>query len=159
MDIGRDFGRTSFQPLTIRTVGFDNLFDNLDALMQSSTVLDKFPPHNIVRVSDNQYIIEMAIAGIKKEDIDITVEKGVLKIESKARFESEGSVNYIYKGIGTRAFTKTFKIADSVIVCGAEFNDGILRVALENIIPDEQKPRKISIGNSISFSKPEFLKE
>lgn len=152
-------GRISFEPLAYRTVGFDNLFNHLDSLMQSNIMNDKFPPHNIIRLSDNQYVIEMAIAGINKDDIDITLEKGVLTIESKAKLEGESNVHYIYKGIGTRAFTKTFKIADSVVVCGAEFKDGILRVGLENVIPDSQKPRKITIENQINFDKPQLLSE
>jgi len=152
-------GRISFEPLAYRSVGFDSILDNLESMLKTTHSVDKFPPHNIIKFNDNQYVIELAVAGLKQDDIDITLEKSVLTIESKAKLESESNVQYLYKGIGTRAFTKTFKLADSVVVCGAEFKDGILRVGLENIIPKEHKPQKIEIGNSISFQKPQLLNE
>jgi molecular chaperone IbpA len=152
-------GSISFAPLAYRSVGFDSVLDNLESMLKTAHSVDKFPPHNIIKFNDSQYVIELAIAGLKRDDIDITLEKGVLTIESKAKLEGEPNVQYLYKGIGTRAFTKTFKLADSIVVRGAEFKDGILRVGLENIIPEEQKPRKIEIGNSISFQKPQLLNE
>lgn len=149
-------GNISFAPLSGRTVGFDRLFDNIDNLL--SPALDKYPPHNIVHVSDNQYVVELAVAGFKREEIEISITKGVLNIQAKQKTESENNIKYIYKGISNRVFTKTFKLADSVVVRGAEFKDGILRIALENIIPEEQQYRKIEIGDSISFSQSELLK-
>lgn len=152
-----EVGRISFEPFAYRTVGFDRMLDNIESILDST--VDKYPPHNIVSLSDNRYVVEIAVAGFKQEDIDITLEKGVLTVKANAKLENETSVKYLYKGIGTRAFSKCLKLADTVIVRGAEFKDGILRIGLENVIPEEQKPQKIEIGKSISFDKPTLLTE
>lgn len=154
-------GRISFEPFAYRTIGFDRILDNLESIMNVTQPMnsDKYPPHNIVSLADNRYVVEIAVAGFKQEDIDITLEKGVLIVSANAKLEGEPNVKYLYKGIGTRAFTKSLRLADTVIVRGAEFNDGILRIGLENVIPEEQKPRKIEIGKSISFDKPTLLNE
>lgn len=151
---------STFQPLTYRTVGFDRLFDNMQTLLdKSASQIDKFPPHNIIRTNENQYIVELAIAGFKQEDIDITLEKGVMTISGTSKVSTDENVEYLYKGIGTRSFTKTLRIADTVIVRGAEMRDGVLRIGLENVIPENEKARKIEIGKSISFDKPTLLTE
>lgn len=151
-----EMGKIHFNPLSIRTVGFDKLFDNLDTLLQVDTNIDKYPPHNMISVESNKYVIELALAGFKEDDIDITVDKGMLMVKSVAKLENEPKVQYIHRGIAKRSFTKSFKLADTVVVSSADFKDGILSIHLENIIPDEQKPRKIEIGKKTS-GKSEFL--
>jgi molecular chaperone IbpA len=94
----------------------------------------------------------MAIAGFKQEDIDITREKGVLTVKANSKGEKSSDVNYLYKGIGTRSFTKTFKLADTVVIRNATFENGILQISLENVIPEEQKPLKIQIGKPTNLS-------
>jgi len=152
-----EVGRLNFAPITYRTVGFDHVLNEIDSLFKNPSA-DKYPPHNIIRLNENQYIVELAIAGFKKEDVEITVEKSVLVIKGFVPVTTDSTVEYIYKGIGTRAFTKTIKLADTVVVRGAEFKDGILRVGLENVVPEEQKPRKVEIVEKLSFSQPELLK-
>ena len=151
-----EMGNLTFKPLSIRTVGFDKLFDNLDALLQVDTNIDKYPPHNTISIDTNKYVIELALAGFKEEDIDITIDKGMLTVKSINNFERESTVQYVYKGIANRAFTKCFKLADTIVVSSADFKNGILSINLENIVPDEQKPRKIQIGKKTSV-KSEFL--
>jgi molecular chaperone IbpA len=151
-----EMGKIHFNPLSVRTVGFDKLFDNLDTLLQVDSVVDKYPPHNMISIEPNKYVIELALAGFKEQDIDITIDKGMLTVKSSAKFENESKVQYIHRGIAKRSFTKSFKLADTVVVSGADFKDGILSINLENIIPDEQKPRKIEIGKK-SSGKSEFL--
>ena len=73
--------------------------------------------------------------------------------------DKDANLNYIHRGIGTRSFTKTFTVADTIEVRGAEFKDGILRIGLENIIPDHKKPRKIEIGGNLESFKPQLLQE
>lgn len=152
--------RLELTPLYPRTLGFDRLFDQIEKVFESvdNPTLDKFPPHNIVKLNDTQYVVELAVAGFSKKDIDITVEDGSLVIKG-TKAEEDDKVEYLHRGIGTRAFTKTIKLADTVQVSGAEFKDGILRVGLQNIIPEEKKPRKIEIGKELTFLKPELLTE
>lgn len=152
--------RIELTPLYPRTLGFDRLFDQIESAFNNldNQVVDKFPPHNIVKLNDTQYVVELAIAGFSKKDIDITVEDSSLVIRG-TKAEEDAKVEYLHRGIGTRAFTKTIKLADTVQVSGAEFLDGILRIGLQNIIPEEKKPRKIAIGNKLEFGKPELLVE
>ena len=146
-------------PLYPTTLGFDRFFNHIEKVFDGvEKTVDKFPPHNIVKLNDTQYIVELAIAGFTKNDIDITVEDGSLVIRG-TKAEEDDKVEYLYRGIGTRAFTKTIKLADTVQVTGAEFSDGILRVGLQNIIPEEKKPRKIEIGNKLKFTNQELLTE
>jgi molecular chaperone IbpA len=147
-------------PLYPRTLGFDRLFDQIEKVFEGvdNPTLDKFPPHNIVKLNDTQYVVELAVAGFSKNDIDITVEDSSLVIKG-TKAEEDSKLEYLHRGIGTRAFTKTIKLADTVQVSGAEFKDDILRVGLQNIIPEEKKPRKIEIGKELTFLKPELLTE
>lgn len=152
--------RLELTPLYPRTLGFDRLFEQIEKVFETAenASVDKFPPHNIVKLNDTQYVVELAVAGFSKNDIDITVEDGSLVIKG-TKAEEDDKVEYLHRGIGTRAFTKTIKLADTVQVSGAEFKDGILRVGLQNIIPEEKKPRKIEIGKELTFLKPELLTE
>lgn len=139
-------------------VGFDELFNELERLIEGSQpVQASFPPHNIIKVDDNRYVVEMAVAGFGKEDIDIELNDGTLVIRGEKKNKEE--VNYLYRGIATRTFTKSIRLIDTIEVRGAEFKDGILKIGLENIIPEHKKPRKISIGNEIKFAEPQLLTE
>jgi molecular chaperone IbpA len=133
-------------PLYHTTLGFENFFDEVEKLLNSDfkTTPTTFPPHNILKLDDNRYVVELAVAGFSKEDIDVSVNDGELVIKGNKEDKPEGE--YLHKGIGLRSFTKTLRIADTVEVKGAEYKDGILKVGLENIIPDHKKPRKIEIG-------------
>jgi len=151
----------TLRPIHYTTLGFERFFNDVKILMNSNDVQTKatnFPPHNIIRLDDNRYIIEMAIAGFAKDEIDITIEDGSLIVKGNKK-EGEANVQYVHRGIGTRSFTKTFTVADTIEVRGAEFKDGILRIGLENIIPDHKKPRKVEIGGSLEAFKPQLLQE
>jgi molecular chaperone IbpA len=98
----------------------------------------------------------LAIAGFTKQEVTITLKDGLLEIKGQKNPEEE--VQYLHKGIGTRSFIKTIKLADTVEVRGAEFKDGILRVGLENVIPESKKPRTIEIGDELTLvAKPKEL--
>ena len=152
-------GRFSFGPLHQSTLGFDKFFDDVEKLlsMDVQKSISNFPPHNIIKVDDIRYVVELAVAGFSKDEIDISVNQGLLTV--KGEKENEAEVQYLHKGIGTRSFTKTLTIADTIEVKGAEFKDGILRIGLENIVPDSKKPRKIEIGESLKEFKPQLLQE
>lgn len=146
----------SFGPIWPSSVGFDNIINELDALLNAQTPTSTFPPHNIIKLDDYQYIVELAIAGFTKQEVTITLKDGLLEIKGQKNPEEE--VQYLHKGIGTRSFIKTIKLADTVEVRGAEFKDGILRVGLENVIPESKKPRQIEIGDELTLvAKPKEL--
>ena len=152
--------RLSFGTLAHTTLGFERFFDDVERLLASDVakVSSSFPPHNILKLDESRYVVELAVAGFSKDEIDITVEDGSLTVKGE-RKEKDADVQYLHRGIGTRSFTKTLTVADTIEVKGAEFKDGILRIGLENIIPEHKKPRKIEIGNSLKEFKPQLLQE
>ncbi len=139
-------GHLSFGPLMPTTVGFDRFFDSVEKLLavDQSTAI-KFPPHNVLRVDDNHYTIEMAVAGYSMNEIDVVVQDGTLKVEGSKKTKEPAKGVYVHRGIGTRDFTKYFQLADTVEVREATLSDGILTIQLENVIPESRKPRKISL--------------
>ena len=153
-------GRISFGPLTQTTLGFDRFFDEVEKLMAMDVqkTVTNFPPHNILKLDDSRYIVELAVAGFSKDEIEISVEDDTLIVKGE-RKDVEANIQYLHKGIGTRSFTKTLTIADTIEVKGAEFKDGILRIGLENIVPEHKKPRKIEIGSELKEFKPQLLQE
>jgi molecular chaperone IbpA len=150
--------RISFVPLYQSTLGFDKFFDDVEKLLTMDIQKSTFPPHNILKLDDTRYIVELAIAGFSKDEIDISVNAGVLTVKGEKE-DKESEVQYLHKGIGTRSFTKTITVADTIEVKGAEFKDGILRIGLENVIPEHKKPRKIEIGNDLKDFKLQLLQE
>jgi molecular chaperone IbpA len=153
-------GRISFSPLTHTTLGFERFFDDVEKLLASDVakVSTSFPPHNIIKLDESRYVVELAVAGFSKDEIDITVEDGSLIVKGEKK-DKDTEVTYLHRGIGTRSFTKTLTVADTIEVKGAEFKDGILRIGLENIIPEHKKPRKVEIGSELKEFKPQLLQE
>lgn len=153
-------GRISFGPLHHSTLGFDKLFEDVEKMLNVDLQksVSNFPPHNILKLDESRYIVELAVAGFAKDEIDISVDDGKLTVKGEKK-EKETEVQYLHRGIGTRSFTKTLTIADTVEVKGAEFKDGILRIGLENIIPEHKKPRKVEIGEGLKEFKPQLLQE
>ena len=140
-------------------VGFDQLFNEIERMIEGTQPSPSFPPHNIIKVDDNQYVVELAVAGFGKDDVDIELNDGTLVIRGEKK--NKENTNYLYRGIATRTFTKSIRLNDTIEVRGAELNDGILKIALENVIPDHKKPRKIAIGNQLTFNlaKSQLLTE
>jgi molecular chaperone IbpA len=130
--------------LPSRSIGFDRWLDffELDSIDHKPST---FPPHNIIKTSEYNYTLELAVAGFTENDIDITLEKNQLTIIGEAGDKSD--VEYIYRGIASRAFTKKFTLMDTIFVEGASLKDGVLRVYLKNSIPETDKPKKITIDN------------
>ena len=139
------------------TLGFENFIRDVETILNDTKPVTNFPPHNIIKLDENKYVVELAVAGFGKDEIDIQVQNNTLTIKGE-KLEKEG-YEYLHRGIGTRSFTKSITIADTIEVKGAEYKDGILRVGLENIIPEHKKPRKIEIGNELKTFQPELLQE
>jgi molecular chaperone IbpA len=134
-----------FDRLLPTALGFENSFaalDNAAHLLTSSA--PAFPPVNVIKHDDYNFTLELAVAGYKQDEIEITAEKNSLKVTGKKAEETER--NYLVKGIAGRKFARQFVLSDTVVVRDADLADGILTIKLENVIPEEQKPRKIEIA-------------
>ena len=134
------FDRNKFIPYSI---GFDSLFDRLfDMDLESSS---SYPPYNISKIDDNNYIIEMALAGFNKDDIEIELADSELTVRSKKRENLNKDVNLIHQGISHRSFNKKFTLSEEILVKNAEMKNGMLIIKLEKFIPENKKPKLIII--------------
>ena len=139
-----------FNQLRPVTVGFDSVFDNFERMFSDDffNAPSSYPAYNIVKTKDNHYDVEVALAGFNKKDIKVSYADGQLSIESvkndKTKEKDENG-NIIHRGIAKRYFKKSFSVADNCEVKTAELKDGLLRVSLERLIPEAQKPRVIDI--------------
>jgi molecular chaperone IbpA len=134
-----------FAPFRRSTVGFDRLFDMLENSTTGQTQ-ENYPPFDLIKLGDNDYRIELAVAGFKPDEIDITAQQNVLIVSGRKSEESEKEGNdYIYRGIATRSFERRFALADHIQVKGADLKDGLLAIELVREIPEAMKPRKIDI--------------
>jgi molecular chaperone IbpA len=125
-------------------VGFDNMFEEL--MRTSQHVNTNYPPYNVIKLGEDKFAIQLAVAGFKNGDIDVQVERNQLTITGEQSIDLNHTVEYLHRGISARSFTRTWTLADHVEVKGAEVADGILTVNLERIVPEEQKPKKIAIN-------------
>ena len=133
----------NFNQLTPYAVGFDRIFDNLSRYTSDNMQSTGFPPYNIRKEGDYNYVIEMALAGFGKEDIEVEVADGTLSVRSvKENSEDESTV---YRGISSRRFERKFTMADDIVVNGAKLENGMLTVELERVVPEEKKPRLIKV--------------
>ena len=129
-------------PMARQFVGFDSLFNELNEMAARKE--SNYPAYNIAKDDEENYRIEVALAGFSKDDISIETEKGMLKIEAN---KTEERSNYIHQGIAQRGFSKLFRLAEHMKVDDACFNDGILTIALRRQIPEADRPQKIAIKN------------
>ena len=142
-----------FAPYRRSTIGFDRLFDMLE---NSSTGQgqENYPPFDLIKTGENEYRIELAVAGFKPEEIDITAQQNVLLVSGRKSEENEQTgADYIYRGIANRSFERRFALADHIQVRGADLKDGLLQIELLREIPEAMKPRKIDIGGSAGRSE------
>tara|TARA_X000001382_G_scaffold22068_2_gene13441 strand:+ start:29505 stop:29954 length:450 start_codon:yes stop_codon:yes gene_type:complete len=136
-----------------RFFGFDSMFDRIEKTLEHSH--DNYPPHNVCKLSDDSYAVEMALAGLSQDDIEVTVEDDQLTIKGGKKNED---AQYIHHGIATRSFKKTFTLGEYMIVRDAEFTDGLLKVFVDRIVPEEKKQRKVEI-NGKKVGKKTLLNE
>ena len=133
----------NFNQLTPYAVGFDRIFDNLSRYASDNVTSTGFPPYNIRKGGEYNYTIEMALAGFCKKDIEVEVADGTLSVRSvKENSEDESTV---YRGISYRRFERKFTMADDIVVNGASLENGMLTIELERVVPEEKKPRLISV--------------
>ena len=141
-----------FSPFRRSTVGFDRLFDMLETSGMGQAQ-ENYPPFDLIKLDDNQYRIELAVAGFKPDEIDITAQQNVLIVSGKKKDDDDS--NYIHRGIATRSFERRFALADHIQVRGADLKDGLLSIDLVREIPEAMKPRKIDIGGGAERREPQ----
>ena len=133
----------NFNQLTPYAVGFDRIFDNLSRYTADNVQSTGFPPYNIRKEGDYNYVIEMALAGFGKKDIEVEVADGTLSVRSVKENSEDDST--VYRGISYRRFERKFTMADDIVVNGAKLENGMLTVELERVVPEEKKPRLIKV--------------
>lgn len=141
-------------------VGYDDLIDRLNGIAEAATRNQtNYPPYNIYKISDSDYAIEMAVAGFNEDEIDIELTENKLSVSGVKK--ADIAVEFIHQGLSSRDFTRTFGLAEDVVVKGAELKNGLLTIALERIVPEHKLPKKIAIGAipTIKASKKELLTE
>ena len=137
-------------------VGFDDQMNRLQKLHDDVTKnIPNYPPYNIRKTGDNTYTIELAVAGFGQGEIDIELDGGRLVVRGNASADAD-TTDYIFKGIAGRAFTRSFAIDDKIEVKNAELFNGMLRIMLERIIPEEKKPKKVPVKTK---GEKQFLQE
>ena len=133
----------NFNQFTPYAVGFDRVFDTLNRYVDNNVQSTGFPPYNIRKEGEYNYVIEMALAGFGKDDIEIEVAESNLTIRSVKENSEDDST--VYRGISYRKFERKFTLADDIIVPGAKLENGMLTVELERVVPEEKKPRLIAV--------------
>lgn len=129
---------TTYRPWGI---GFDQLFQEFDSIQKENTTV--YPPHNVVKLTEDSYVIELAVAGFAEPELDIETVENSLVITGEKSDKDERE--YAHRGISARKFTRRFTLAEHVVVSGASLQNGILSISLERQVPEEKKPRKITI--------------
>jgi len=123
-------------------LGSDRLFHNFDTFFHDT---EKYPHHNIIKHNETDYVLELAVAGYNKNDLDVSLKKGILTIKGEKKVT--GDVNYIHKGISTKKFIKNFHLVDTMEIQSAFCTDGVLIIKLHNNIPEDEKTKKIEISS------------
>ena len=128
------------------SIGFDSMFDRLlGDNTQHVSNNQGYPPYNIRKDGDTKYFIEMAVAGLSEDDLEVELKEGILSVRSKQSTDDEA--NYVHRGIAKRTFERSFTLSDDIVVKGCGLINGMLTVELEKIIPEEKRARLIPIGS------------
>jgi molecular chaperone IbpA len=145
--------RFDFTPYRRTTVGFDHLFELLETAGRSAPN-ENYPPFNIERTGENEYVITVAVAGFKPDEIEITAQQNMLIVSGRKQSDSNDNRDFLHMGIANRNFERRFQLADYVFVKKADLADGLLIISMNREIPDALKPRKIVIGADSEMSTP-----
>ncbi len=134
-------------PLYRSSIGFDRMGSLLDNALRSQKAAVGYPPYDIEATGDDRYAITLAVAGFQESELDLQVEKGVLRVSGKKADDSEDK-SYLYRGIANRSFERKFNLADFIEVSGADLKNGLLTISLVKEVPEAMKPRSITIGSA-----------
>jgi molecular chaperone IbpA len=145
-----------FTPFRRSTIGFDRLFDMLEASARQQAS-ENYPPFNLERVADDRYRITLAIAGFKSDELDITAQQNLLVVAGKKAENENSQGAFLHVGIANRSFERRFELADFVRVDSADLADGLLTIELVREVPEAMKPKKISVGGGTTATTPEAI--
>ena len=157
----------TFKDLDRYFVGFDKVADKMANIADQTAKLSNYPPYNVKKIDENKYIVEMAVAGFGKQDIEIELADDKLIIKGNvgsgepAEQDTKGGWTWpqvLYQGLAMRPFTRTFSLADNVEIRGAALLNGILKISLEAIIPEHKKPKKIEIQEEVQVEESQSAK-
>lgn len=135
------------------SVGLDEIFNRLDAMTGHGT---SYPPYNLIKNDNSNYEIEIALAGFKAEEIEVSTEQNILTVASKIE-KRDSERTYLHQGLSKRSFRNTWQLADDVKIASVDFVDGLLTISLKKIIPEEKKKTVYSVSGA--KSTPQFLTE
>lgn len=138
------FDTNSLAQLNRALVGFDRLFDGFESRF-ANQLATNYPPHNVVKIDETRYAIEIAVAGFKRHEIIVEIEQEVLTVKGECDNSNDATRQYLHRGLSSRNFERSWQMAEHMIVEGAEMRDGILTVSLKYVIPEEKKARVIDI--------------
>ena len=138
-------------------IGFDPILNELERIHSAGRSQDNYPPHNVVKIDNDNFNIELAVAGFSEEDISVEVKDGILLI--KGQNSEDDDREYAHKGISSRKFEKSFRLSEFVVIDGANLMNGILVVNARVEVPEERRPRKIEIGSAGASTKKRFIQE
>ena len=151
------FSFSTFPKQLNTTIGFEPILKKLAEISETFPKVPTYPPYNIKKLDENKYVIEMAVAGFGKQDLELELQDGTLTIKGNV---SADDSEYVFKGIAERAFTRQFTLADTVEIKNADLINGMLKIWLERFVPEEKKPKKINIGEAEpESSTKQFLAE
>ena len=142
-----------FTPLYRATVGFDRMADMLDRTLTAEGATAGYPPYNIEKTDENAYRISVAVAGFTADELDVEARENALVVSAK-KAKDEAKRTFLHRGIATRAFERTFQLAEHVRVTGARHEDGMLHIELERQVPEALKPRRIEIAAPAKGDQP-----
>lgn len=137
-------------------IGFDPILNELERIHSAGRSQDNYPPHNVVKVDAENFIIELAVAGFSEEHISVEVKDGILIVKGDKNDEAR---EFAHKGISSRKFEKSFRLSEFVVIDGANLVNGILVVNARVEVPEERRPRKIEIGSAGASTKKEFIQD
>ena len=138
----QNFDRNTLTPYA---VGFDRVFDRLNDYAMHQATSTGFPPYNIRKDGDTNFTIELALAGLTRDDLEIEVAEGVLTVRTTDKKEEVADTELLHRGISFRKFSRKWTLADDIVVKDAKMENGMLLIHLERIVPEEKKPRLIEI--------------
>jgi len=138
-------------------IGFEPILNELERIHSAGRGQDNYPPHNVVKVDDENFIIELAVAGFSEDDISVEVKDGILLVKGERAEDDERE--YAHKGISSRKFEKSFRLSEFVVIDGADLVNGILVVEARVEVPEERRPRKIQLGSAGKSKKKSFIAE
>jgi len=135
------------------SVGLDEIFNRLEAMSGHNT---SYPPYNLIKHDAHNYEIEIALAGFKAEEIEVSTEQNILRVTSKVE-KRDTERTYLHQGLSKRSFSNSWQLSDDVRISSVDFVDGLLTISLEKIVPEHQKKTVYNIGRMVS--SPKFLTE